>query len=249
MKSFFALCLSVLLAVSVFSPAAAETAEESTIVCAIENGSYVVRIPAAEDDAGWAAAVPEGDSALKMGEEKTEDGFYTVRFDPAADGTATVTVRHFYCDIACDQVHTWDLKVEGGAVTESTGGSYTASPSEEELDALISGEWAEKETQFTRLTLQKNPENGWDAEFSSPLTRGAFVLQAAACYDCETGAFLYDKGFRYDAPVEGEELGAPVSEDAEGCIIPEGSEEEGITLRWVDRSNPDAAVIFERVQE
>ena len=38
----------------------------------------------------------------------------------------------------------------------------------------LSGEWAETNTQFTRMTVEKNPESGWDIEIVSPLTHGAY---------------------------------------------------------------------------
>ena len=106
-------------------------------------------------------------------------------------------------------------------VTECTGGSATMSPAEEENDPWICGEWAERDTQFTTLKVEKNPERGWDVEAVSPLTHGAYIFKTTVYYDCEVLGFVYDKGKFWDAPTDGDaELGEARTAGTIGSFAP-----------------------------
>ena len=150
----------------------AETAEAgAAIKCLIENGSYVIQVESG-NGLGWIADdMAQDDSVVKLGRAESLDGVFVARYDPVGDGDATVSIRH-YTGIACDEAHTFDLRVENGAVTESTGGSFTASPDETEQDPYLCGEWLESETQFTRMTIAKNEGRG---DHLSPDPRGVCV--------------------------------------------------------------------------
>ena len=251
MKKAMLLALALILAVMIRT-AAAEVSENDAILCNIEDGSYIIRIPAQENDAGWYAEGPEGENAaVKLGSAGMEDGCFVVRYDPVSDGEAIITVRHFYCAVACDQVHTWYLAVQDGAIQEVTGGSYTAIPNEEEVDPVFSGKWMEKDTQFTQLTVEKNEAQGWDVEVTSPLTHGAYRFIATVYQDCYEHGFLYDKGELYDLPsdyTEGADLGEPALSGASGCFRFE-ADEGNLVLIWVRAENPGEIITFERVTE
>ena len=142
-------------------------AEGTKVNCEIVDGSFVIQIDNPEHDPGWTADdMAQDDTVVKLYDADLIEDTFVVRYDPAGDGDVTVGVRHF-TGIACDEVYTFDLHVENGAVTESTGGSYTASPDEAEQDPFLSGEWTEKETQVTQMTISKNAERGWDVEIAS----------------------------------------------------------------------------------
>ena len=233
MKRFIALALSLMLLCGF--AAAAETDGGTKINCLIDEGSYVIQIDDPEGDLGWVFE-SENTDVVVLDSAALTDGAFVARFDPAQDGEATVTARH-YTGIACDALYTWDLRVKGQKVTECTGGSDTMSPAEEELESWISGEWTEQDTQFTTLTVEKNPERGWDVEATSPLTHGAYVFKTTVSYDCEVSGFVYDKGKFWDAPAdEDAELGEAKSAGTVGSftlgLAADGS--ECVTLLWHD---------------
>ena len=186
MKKLLILLTFFLAAALTVSSLAEDTAPDA-IRGDIVDGSYVFRIPMLPDDSGeW---VPDAEFAggpvVRLASAESEDGALVVRYEPVQDGTVTVNLRH-YNGYACDAVHGFDLLVTGGSIQEVTGGSYTETPSDEDLDPYLSGKWLEKDTQFTEMMLSKNPESGWDAEITSPLTHGGYVFRATLHYDCYT---------------------------------------------------------------
>lgn len=251
--------ITVIAAAAVFSTVffvnaeeAAKTGEsEQVINCDFEDGSYIVRIPVEEGDTGWKVDEKYMDSeVLSIGSAEVVDDSFVVRVDPVADGEATVVIGHFDGS-ACDQRMTWDLVVEDGKVKECTGGSNEAAPSEEELDPQISGEWVEEETQFTQMTITKNPEKGWDVEIAAPLTHGAYIFKATINYDCNAGALVYDNGTFYEVPItdsDEAELGDPVQENTTGLISLDGDEED-LHLVWFRGQEEGELVRFERAEK
>lgn len=221
------------------------------INCQIVDGSYVIRIDDPEGDLGWIADdMAQDESVVKLCDTGLIEDTFVVRYDPVDDGDVTVSVRH-YTGIACDEIHTFDLHVENGAVTESTGGSYTASPDEADLDPYLSGEWLESETQFTQMTIAKNAERGWDVEIASPLTHGAYVFKTTIYYDCDKDCFVYDKGKFWDVPITDEanpELGGAKIAGTAGTFSIAGDEQR-LSLIWTDydERHGEITVIFERV--
>ncbi len=234
-----------------FAAAMAENEEtdQAVIRGGIENGSYVIRIPVEENDQGWFAESTDFNPVVKLAKAEIADGDFVVQYDPVADGVTTVCVRHYYCAVACDEAHTWDLKVENGAVVECVGGSYTANPGDDGLDEALCGEWLEKDTQFSRMTIEKNEGRGWDVEIVSPLTHGAFVFKATVYYDCWESAFLYDKGKFFDVPITDEadaELGEAVIAGSAGCFEMDQADDEPLILRWINGESPDEPIDFVR---
>lgn len=221
------------------------------ITCHIVDSSYVIRINDPEGDLGWIADdMAQDDSVVKLGDAGLIEDAFVVRYDPAGDGDVTVGVRH-YTGIACDEAHTFDLHVENGAVTDCTGGSYTASPDEAAQDPYLSGEWLESETQFTQMAIAKNAERGWDVEIASPLTHGAYVFKTTIYYDCSKDCFVYDKGKFWDVPITDEpnpELGEAKITGTMGTFSFAG-DEQSLTLIWtdIDERHGEIAVVFERV--
>ena len=132
-------------------------------------------------------------------------------------------------------------------VQEVTGGSYTAAPDEAELDPWLSGEWLEKDTQFITLSAAHRDEGGWNVEFTSPLTHGAWVLRATAYYDCEEDAFVYADGVRYDLLPSGEMKETESAKDLWGRLTLIDSPEDGLHLDWYDMDTMNGeTVCFEK---
>ena len=231
-------------------PAETEPAAEGTkINCEIVEGSYVIQVDVPNGDTGWTADdMAQDDTVVKLYDADLIEGTFVARYDPVGDGDVTVGVRH-YTGIACDEVHTFDLHVENGAVTESTGGSYSASPDEADQDTYLSGEWTESETQTARMTISRNAERGWDVEIASPLTHGAYVFKTTIYYDCELDSFVYEKGQFWDAPITDEpnpDLGEVKIAGTSGSFAIAG-DEQGIRLTWTDLDERHNAinVVFE----
>ena len=247
MKRLFAMILTLALLVCGLAAFAEEGATESDVVCGIEDGSYVIRIPDEDGDLGWVADdMAQDDSVLALASAELVDGEFVVRYDPVGDGDMAVHVKH-YIGIACDRMYGFDLHVENGAVTECTDGYFTAAPEEADLDAWLSGEWLEAETQFTQMTIAKNEARGWDVDIIAPMTHGAYEFKATICYDCELNSFVYDKGKYWELPItdseEEVELGEAAVSGATGSFTVSGEEEE-VYLTWVDDRNPEEGVVF-----
>ena len=217
----------------------------SAIDCRFENGGYIISIPIEENDKGWFAE--SLDDTVRLAGSEIENGSAVFRFEAVADGEATISVRHYYIACACDAAHTWDLTVKDGAIQECTGGSYTAAPQEKELDAFMSGEWLEDETQFTKMIVTKNELMGWDVEIVSPMTHGAFEFLATVYYDCWQDAFVYDTGMLYDLPAEADGARVePAVTGSAGCMQFEAVNEEKTVLHWIDDAIQAGDVYFVR---
>ncbi len=216
--------------------ALAEEAGGTPVTAFIDEGGFVIQIPDENGDLGWIADdMAQDDSVVKLFIADLIEDTFVVRYEPVGDGEVTVGVRH-YIGIACDEAFTWDLKVMDGAVRENTGGSYAVSPDEAEQDPYLSGEWLEGETQFTRMTVSKGMERGWDVVIVSPMTHGAYVFKTTFYYDCDLHCFVYDKGKFWDLPADYEE-GASLGEarDAGTCgTFTFTGDDQDLWLTWYD---------------
>ncbi len=229
---------------------AAET-EPEPITGSIEDGRYVIQVPVEEGDLGWAAdAGEQDDTVVQLESEEIGDGYYTAIFRPVNDGIKTVVLRHY--DIVCDQIHTFDLKVENGAVTESVGGSFTASPDDESLAPYILGGWVETEEKMDFMDISKNEEKGWDVEITSVDPSGMYLFRGTMYYDCDFDEFLCPYGELYEMPEttgeEEPELGEPVEEGFSGAFRFAGTDEANLKLEWLnwaEEQDPEP-VVFER---
>ena len=223
-----------------------------TIVGRIEDGSYILRFPVQENETGeWVADdMAQNDSIVKLAYARLENGAFEVRYDPVGDGEMAVAVRHMN-GIACDEAHTFELLVKDGKIQEVTGGSYTASPTDEELAAYCIGEWREQETQFTQMTIGTNDEGALTAEIVSPMTHGAYLFRMTLHYDCELNAFLYDDGALYDLPItdsEEADLGEPVQQNLSGRLLLLADENDTLLLSWYNQLTPEEPeIVFFRL--
>lgn len=223
-----------------------------TIVGRIEDGSYILRFPVQENETGeWVADdMSQDDSIVKLAYARLENGAFEVRYDPVGDGEMAVAVRHMN-GIACDEAHTFELLVKDGKIQEVTGGSYTASPTDEELAAYCIGEWREQETQFTQMTIGTNDEGALTAEIVSPMTHGAYLFRMTLHYDCELNAFMYDDGALYDLPItdsEEADLGEPVQQNLSGRLLLLADENDTLLLSWYNQLTPEEPeIVFFRL--
>ena len=228
------------------SSSGAVEGQRSAIQGSFQDGCYVLTVP--QNGAGeWRAdEMAQDPSVVKLAEASEADGVYTARYEPAGDGEATISLRHFSVFGVCDELHTFDLLVSGGQITEVTGGSYTASPDEAELDPSFSGEWLEKDTQFTALNVSKNEEGGWNVAISSPMTHGAWIIRATAYYDCEENAFVYANGVKNDLIPETESGDTEAAGNLWGTLR-FAVEDENLLLEWYGMEASDnQIVLFEK---
>ena len=226
-------------------------AEGNQIIGGIKDGAYELRIPLTTGKTEWKAIIPEEATAcLTLDKEGTEDGAYVARFVAASDGSATVYVGRFEHG-ACQELHGFELLTAEGAVKESTGGSYTAAPHDEDLDPYLTGSWLEAETQFTQLSIVKNPEAGWDITVISPVSHGSWRFQATMYYDCLEDCLVYHDGRLADIlPETSEAASAPVAENIAGKMLLCGDKDgESLTLRWESGLDSVPTTVFTRAEE
>lgn len=213
----------------------------------IEDGQFIIQV-ASDGDLAWIADdLAQDPSVLELAFTDTVEDTFVARYAPVGDGDMTVGVRHFM-GVACDEMMTWDVHVENGAVTEVTGGSYAVAGDDAEIDPVLVGEWIEKDTQFTQMTIEKNPEKGWDVEIASPMTHGAYIFKTTIQYDCERNGFVYDKGKYWDVPItdseEEVELGEAAVAGTTGIFTFVGDPVD-MLLEWCDDQNPENTIVFE----
>ena len=215
-----------------------------------DDGSYTLTVVPDENDTGkWIAdPMTQDQSVVKLAESGMANGVFTARYVPAGDGEVSVSLWHYDKHGACDELRTFDLKVQDGKVLEVTGGSLLVSPSEEEVDPYLSGEWLEKDTQFNHLTVKKNPEGGWDIEILSPMTHDARVIRATVYHDCDYDSFVYNDGKKYDLLPGG---GIPEKETETGLWGRLAFErmDDDLVLAWYSMSEgEDVKVVFVRAE-
>lgn len=243
--------LALVLAAAMLCAAYCAPAEEAgtKITGNIEDGCYVLTVSVDPEDEGeWRVDdTVEDQSVVKLAAAETEDDLFTARYEPAGDGTVTVSLRHYSEFRVCDELHTFELKVENGKVTEAASGSFTASPSEDDMDPYFSGEWLEKDTQFTTLNVTKKAGDGWDIEFTSPLSHGAWVIRATAYFDCDYDAFVYADGVKYDL-VPGDEVTEKETDTGLWGTLKFAGIADSLQLEWNDLEYaPEGkTVLFER---
>ena len=249
MKKLFAILLTLALCLAGCALAEASgEIEEGKFNTLIEDGEFIIQVHS-EGDLRWVADdMAQDPSVVELAFADTLEDTFVARYAPVGDGDMTVAVRHFV-GAACDEVMTWDLHVENGAVTEVTGGSYTASPEDAVLDDALVGEWLEAETQFTGMTIEKNPESGWDVEIVSPVSHGAYVFKTSVLFDCELNSLVYDKGKfwdidgNYDGSAELGEARTAGTTGSFGLVV----EDDSLVLDWHDDDeNPEGSIAFLR---
>ncbi len=216
------------------------------ITGSIEDGCYVLTVQTDGKGEWRADEMAQDDSVVTLAASGVENGLFTARYAPAGDGEASVVLRHYNEQDACDELCTFTLLVKDGSVQEATGGSYQASPDESELNPVFSGEWLEKDTQFTSLTVTQKIEGGWAVEITSPVSHGSWVIRATVRYDCDYEAFVYSDGVRYDLiPGETIEL-KEVQRGLWGTLSLSGTMDH-LLLTWYDMTDSGSeTVTFER---
>ena len=213
----------------------------------IEDGEFIIQVDSQGDLAWIADDMAQDPSVVELAFTDTVEDTFVARYAPVGDGDVTVGVRH-YMGVACDEMMTWDLHVADGAVREVTGGSYTASVYDEMMDAALVGEWLEQDTQFTSLSIEKNPALGWDVTIVSPVSHGAYIFKTSVLYDCELNSLVYGKGKFWDIDgeyQEGMELGEAREAGTTGAFSFAG-DEEASALEWHDDTMQED-IVFERV--
>ena len=240
--------LFLVLALSLLSFAMAETDESVTTVnTLIEEGSFIVQIPVAEDDFGWVADdMSQDDSIVKLYDADVIEDTFVARYDAVGDGDITVCVKHMN-DLACDVAFTWDLHVQDGAVQEVLGGSHTTSPDELEQDPYIAGDWLVNEDIMAGMTITKNEGQGWALQIATAYPE-VYVFQADMAYDCELDAFVYSNATVYQSEITESPdvvLGDVLVTDACGTLTFVETE-NGLKLEWYNALSPEETVLFER---
>ena len=254
MKKILALGLALAMLFSlniVFAESEAGTAPASKVTGNIENGNYILTVQVDPDEKGdWTAdEMAQDNSVVDLVVANYVDGAFVAQYAPTGDGEVTVHIRHYTENRVCNEVFGFDLLVKDGAIQEVTGGSYTASPAEEEQNPYFSGEWLEKDTQFTVINVTPEISGGWNVEITSPISHGAWVIRGTAYYDCDYDAFIYTEGTKYDLPTDDKAQETQTATGLWGSLKFAGTE-DNLQLVWYGMEETDGQEItFERAPE
>ena len=117
----------------------------------------------------------------------------------------------------------------------------------EEMDALLSGEWMDIDTQSIQMTITRNENDGWDVEAAGPLTHGGYIFKATIEFNDERNGFTYDNGSYWEVPItdseEETDLGEPTIAGASGLFCFSG-DDQNLFLSWVDDNTPEQETVF-----
>lgn len=121
-----------------------------------------------------------------------------------------------------------------------------AAAAEQDRSFAFSGEWLEKDTQFTVLDVTERIDDGWDIVITSPVSHGAWVIRAAAYYDSASDVLAYEDGVKYDLTPDGETPEKEAAAGLRGTLRLTGAEDDP-QLEWNDGENEAGeTVAFER---
>lgn len=247
MKKIIAMLMVAALAL--MGCAFAETAQdENAINALIDEGSFVVQIPVAENDEGWVADdMAQDDTVLKLYDADVIENTFVARYDPAGDGDMGVTVRHMDGDV-CDRFVYWAVTVKDGAVQTFVEKARGEAPDEKALDAIVSGEWQINDNIMAGMTIAKNEGKGWSMQIATAYP-SVNVFQADLFYDCELDQFVYTGGRVYQSEITNSPevvLGEQIKDDASGSIQVVEDENGGVRLRWHNDLSPEEDALFYR---
>lgn len=215
-----------------------------------DEGHFIVQITVPEGSAGeWHADdMSQDESVVKLYYADTLEDTFVANYAPAGDGAVTVATRHFD-GVACDEFYTWDLTVEDGKIAKAVCSAWTTAPDEGDQDALIIGEWVEPEKGLQSMSVEKNPENGWDVTAVVAGSRGARLFKMNIRYDCELSAFVYADGKAYETAItdgEAAEPGALLRDDLTGSIRFVEGDDGKLALNWYNDLTPGESTQFVR---
>ncbi len=222
--------------------AAQETAAGNKITGNIEDGCYVLTLKADGEGEWCADEMAQDQSIVKLASSGVENGIFTARYEPTGDGSVAVYLRHYNEHEVCDEMHSYDLLVKDGKVTEVTGGSVLMSPDPKEDNPYFSGAWVEKDNQFLTMNVTKIDGDGWDVEIASPMTHGAWIIRAEVYDDCDYNAYVYNNGVKYDL-IPGNVTTEEAAESGLWGTLQLGGTAEHLTLEWYGMESSEGNVI------
>lgn len=224
------------------SGAAVEPVIGHEITGNIEDGCYVLTLKADGEGEWRADEMAQDQSIVKLASSGVENGIFTARYEPTGDGSVAVYLRHFNDHNVCDELHSYDLLVKDGKVQEVTGGSVLMSPDPKEDNPYFSGEWVEKDTQFTTMNVTKKDGDGWDVEIVSPVSHGSWVIRAEVYDDCDYNAYVYADGVNYNL-IPGDTTAEEEAETGLWGTLQLGGTVDHLTLDWYGMESTDGGVI------
>lgn len=236
-------------ALALMGCAFAETAQdENAINALIDEGSFVVQIPVAENDEGWVADdMAQDDTILKLYDADVIEDTFVARYDPAGDGEMGVTVRHMDGDV-CDRFVYWVVTVKDGAVQSFVEEARGEAPDEKALDAIVSGEWQINDNIMAGMTIAKNEGKGWSMQIATAYPN-VYVFQADLFYDCELDQLVYTSGRVYQSEITNSPevvLGELLNEDAGGSLRIVKTDDGETRLVWHNELSPEEDAMFYR---
>lgn len=217
-----------------------------------EVSTYAIELAVPEGQSGeWRTDDPNmmESNIVKLVSAEMEGGTFVARYEAVNDGSTTVNLKH-YDGPACDMLYTYTLTVANGQLSQEGDPVETKAPDASVLDPFLSGKWAENESQFAELTVEKGAEGGWLAEAVTPATHSAHIYKMTLHYDCDLQKLVYDDGMTYDVPItdsEDGELGDPVATNQQGIVEMISSDDGAVVLFWNAEANSEGRdITFKR---
>ena len=250
-----ALAASFALSVSIYSalPCFAEETEQETgtefhgnTSVDYEDGIMTISIEATDHDdpdLKWEYDQGDkGDASLVelVAESASEEGFsYVGSFRGIEDGEDTIRLIHTD-DFYTEQYMDFNVKIEDGNLTETTGGSYAFPVTADDLLTVIGGTWQSEDDPDTVLEISKADAHGMNFTVSfAGEDEEAFEYKMTVYFDAILNAMIYRDGTSSEKAVT----------DGTGHFMfdPESEDETDLAVLWSDDTlMEDAQVRFVR---
>lgn len=278
-KWYYSVVCAALAAGMMIMPACAENAEDAEAVTesaaddssqvwesstSLEDGIFTVYIQShASDKEGYYWTWYTGDKGDAtfydlLTQSDQEEGYAYVGSFMALEGeTADDYIRIAHTNgFAVDQYMDFDIRIEDGKITENTGGSHALPVSDEEMDAILSGDWEAEDGSNVFLTLSLNPEGGFDGIVSDGSGRDGIIqlYTFTAEFDAISNAYIYQNGGFHTAQItdgsEPEKEGPAEAAEGTGTGLiafdPASEIPEDLKLLFHDPSYTDEDITFVR---
>ena len=95
------------------------------------------------------------------------------------------------------------------------------------------------------MEITRDPYQGWNVEIVSPMTHGAYVFRATACYDCDQNCLVYRDGTFWSLSAETGEADQVLTSGTEGHFdLLENEAAQSLKLKWVSGQEIAPETIF-----